>query len=128
MVLSERDKEEMEAELHSTLTEADLMGTQVVFRSGSPLNAFDLRRAACETARSIVVMAHGESQSAADASTLRVVIALKTFPKLMGHVVVEVRTDRPNLERTNDLFIIFIIFYFIFSVVDPRCWTRRWSI
>jgi len=50
----------------------------------------DLRRAACETARSIVIMATGDTHSAADAATLRVVIALKTFPELLGHVVVEV--------------------------------------
>jgi hypothetical protein len=45
---------------------------------------------ACETARSIVIMASGSSPSAADAATLRVVIALKTFSQLSGHVVVEV--------------------------------------
>jgi len=47
-------------------------------------------RAACESARSIVIMATGADHSSADAATLRVVIALKTFPQLVGHVVVEV--------------------------------------
>jgi len=90
VVLAEKDKEGMEKELMSSLSEKDLMGTNVVFRSGSPLNALDLRRAACETARSIVIMATGTTPSAADAATLRVVIALKTFPDIVGHVVVEV--------------------------------------
>jgi hypothetical protein len=99
VVLSERGKEEMEAELHSTVTEEDLMGTTVVFRSVSPLNAFDLRRAACETARSVVVMATGDTHSAADAATLRVVIALKTFPELLGHVVgLSTKTLLPTME------------------------------
>ena len=35
-------------------------------------------------------MASGDSHYIADAATLRVVIALKTFPSLSGHVVVEV--------------------------------------
>jgi hypothetical protein len=90
VVLAEQDKEAMEAELASTLSERDLMGTKVVFRNGSPLSAFDLRRAACETARSVVIMAAGADHSSADAATLRVVIALKTFPNIVGHVVVEV--------------------------------------
>jgi ion channel POLLUX/CASTOR len=45
VVLAERDKEAMEAELATTLSDKDLMGTKVVFRNGSPLNAQDLRRA-----------------------------------------------------------------------------------
>ena len=35
-------------------------------------------------------MSEGETANSADASTLRTVIALKTFPSLAGHVVVEV--------------------------------------
>ncbi len=90
VVLADRDKEAMEAELHQTLSAADLKGTEVVFRRGSPLSSLDLKRAAAETARSIVVMSEGETQNSADAATLRTVIALKTFPQLAGHVVVEV--------------------------------------
>mmetsp|Transcript_4221 Transcript_4221/g.5566 ORF Transcript_4221/g.5566 Transcript_4221/m.5566 type:complete len:1055 (-) Transcript_4221:132-3296(-) len=90
VVLSEFPKEDMEAELASTMNERDLRGTRVVFRTGSPLSAMDLRRAACETARSIVIMAAGDTHSKADAATLRVVIALKTFTEMIGHVVVEV--------------------------------------
>ena len=90
VVLAERGKEEMEAELHGSLSEKELMGTKVVFRSGSPLNSDDLKKVACDTARSIVIMATGASHSSADAATLRAVIALRTFPNLRGHVVVEV--------------------------------------
>ena len=89
--LTAKDKEEMEHDLHSTLSVKELMGTRVVFRSGSPLSAFDLKRAAAETARSIVIMSTGSDHYAADAATLRVIIALKTFKELAGHVVVEVR-------------------------------------
>jgi len=45
VVLAEMGKEAMEAELASTLSSADLQGTKVVFRNGSPLSASDLRRA-----------------------------------------------------------------------------------
>jgi ion channel POLLUX/CASTOR len=90
VVLAEHGKEAMEAELASSMSSKDLMGTRVVFRSGSPLNALDLNRAACQTARSVVIMAAGDTHSKADAATLRVIIALKTFAKMKGHVVVEV--------------------------------------
>jgi len=72
------------------MAEEDLQGTEVVFRSGSAQNPMDLRRGAAETARSIVIMATGHSYDAADAATLRAVLALSTFPELRGHVVVEV--------------------------------------
>jgi len=72
------------------MAEEDLQGTEVVFRSGSAQNPMDLRRGAAETARSIVIMATGHSYDAADAATLRAVLALSTFPTLRGHVVVEV--------------------------------------
>lgn len=49
---------------------------QVVFRNGSTLNTTDLVNAACETARSIVVMSVGDNSAQADANTLRVVLAL----------------------------------------------------
>ena len=105
VVLSHQDKEEMEADLTSTLSSADLMGTKVVFRSGSPLSANDLKRAAAETARSLVIMATGDSHYAADAATLRVLIALKTFPSLAGHVVVEV-LDKEMECKHNEMFLL----------------------
>ena len=49
---------------------------KVVFRNGSTLNTSDLVNAACETARSIVVMSVGDNSAQADANTLRVVLAL----------------------------------------------------
>lgn len=45
---------------------------------------------ACEGARTIVIMSSGASPSVADAATLRAIIALKTFPKLVGHIVAQV--------------------------------------
>ena len=39
VVLSEEEKEKMEADLHATLRQRDLLGSKVVFRSGSPLSS-----------------------------------------------------------------------------------------
>jgi hypothetical protein len=72
------------------VSQDDLLGTRVVFRSGSAQNPTDLHRAAAGTARSVVVLAAGDSHAAADAATLRAVLALSTLPSLRGHVVVEV--------------------------------------
>ena len=56
-----------------------------MFRNGSTLNTTDLVNAACETARSIVVMSVGENSAQADANTLRVVLALMVCIRARGH-------------------------------------------
>ena len=50
-------------------------------------------------------MATGDSHYAADAATLRVLIALKTFPSLAGHVVVEV-LDKEMECKHNEMFLL----------------------
>lgn len=45
VVMSERDKEEMETELLHALSIEGMWGTRVVFRSGSPVSLRDLKRA-----------------------------------------------------------------------------------
>ena len=67
----------MPQSLASALSTADLRGTKVVFRSGSPLDKRDLIRSACAEARSIVVMATDFDDEKADAKTMRVLLSLK---------------------------------------------------
>jgi hypothetical protein len=55
-VLSDAEKQDMERELYSYITESELMGTKVVFRSGSRLRTADMRRVALESARSVIIV------------------------------------------------------------------------
>ena len=55
-VLSDADKQDMERELYSFITEAELRGTKVVFRSGSRLRTADMRKVAIEAARSVIIV------------------------------------------------------------------------
>ncbi len=45
VVLSDTTTETMNIQFRASLTEADMQGTAVVFRQGSPLNPYDLKRA-----------------------------------------------------------------------------------
>jgi fructose-1,6-bisphosphatase/inositol monophosphatase family enzyme len=58
-ILSERDKAELEHELHVTVRRRELRGTRVVFRCGSRLRAADLRKVATQHARAVVVVSDG---------------------------------------------------------------------
>ena len=55
VLLADRPKEEMDAELADDLG-ADLVGTAVISRSGTPLRALDMERAAVGHARTVVIM------------------------------------------------------------------------
>jgi hypothetical protein len=87
VVLADESKSQIESEIESSLDTSELRGCCIRVRSGSPFNPHELRNAACETAKCTVILSSSES---ADAWSLRIVIALKIFPKLDGHVVVEV--------------------------------------
>ncbi len=45
VILGEIPKSEMESEFRSNVSTESLFGTKVIFRTGNPLNSFDLRRA-----------------------------------------------------------------------------------
>lgn len=92
VVLSDRDKVEMELELLSQLPPDLLHKTRVVFRTGNPMLNSDLLRVSASAARSIVVMAQNGDPDQSDAFALRVVLALKGMVRgLNGPVVVEMR-------------------------------------
>jgi Trk K+ transport system NAD-binding subunit len=89
VVLSERDKEEMEMDIAKL--EFDFKGTSVICRSGSPLILADLKKVSVSKARSIIVLAEVENADQSDARALRVVLSLTGVKEgLRGHVVVEI--------------------------------------
>lgn len=92
VVLAENEKEALEAELSSHMRAEDLLGTQVVFRTGTPLLSVDLQKVAAHRARSVIIMANSTGDAdRSDAAVLRTVLGLKTLPELAGHVVAELR-------------------------------------
>ena len=98
VVLDPLDKEELETIFENQVNAEDMAPdgnhTKVVFRSGSPLRATDLKRVSATKARSIVILSdYGQEPDLADADILRVLLTLQTLDggKLSGHVVCEVR-------------------------------------
>ena len=92
-VLSDADKQDMERELYSFISEEELRGTKVVFRSGSRLRTADMRTVAIEQARSVIIVSDVRlDPDTADAEVLQVVLNLTTLDLTDGcSVVAEVR-------------------------------------
>ena len=99
VILADRDKEQMDAEVSAYLSRDDAQGTFVVCRQGSPLQTHDLARVSAGAARAIIVLADStfafaDAADGADAATLRVVLSLAHMRDhgggLAGHVVAEV--------------------------------------
>jgi hypothetical protein len=82
VVLTPHPKEEIEFQVREQIDKDQLYGTKVVVRSGNPIFTTDLKRVSAAVAKSILICATSdmegqESADKADASTLRVVLALK---------------------------------------------------
>jgi hypothetical protein len=92
VVLAEMEKEVLELQLASQIKTEELRGTQVVFRTGTPLLSVDLLKVAAHRAKSIIILANpvGDADRS-DAAVLRTVLSLKTLPEIDGHVVAELR-------------------------------------
>jgi len=102
VVLAERDKEAMDADVAEYLPHQIARGTKVVCRCGSPALSGDLMRVSASRARAIIVLADstvsaGRADADADsvdARTLRVLLTLSHMRDhgtgLAGHVVAEV--------------------------------------
>ena len=72
VVLSERDKVEMEEEIRAKLP--DLRGTRVVCRSGSPMDIDELAITSHHTARSVILLAPDSEDP--DAEVIKTLLAL----------------------------------------------------
>uniref|UniRef100_A0A7S2PHQ8 Ion channel DMI1 n=1 Tax=Skeletonema marinoi TaxID=267567 RepID=A0A7S2PHQ8_9STRA len=107
VVLADAPKEDLEEHLASAMSQErgsalELMGTNVVFRSGNPLEESELQRVSVLTARSVIVLSpESLSPDEADANQVRQVMALKALDGVNGNecppVVVEVQ-DVDNSE------------------------------
>ncbi|MCW2758943.1 MAG: TrkA-N domain protein, partial [Nocardioidaceae bacterium] len=96
VVMSEKDKVEMEDEIREKLP--DLNGTKVVCRTGSPMDIGDLTLSSHDTARSIIVLSPGGED--ADSEVIKVLLALTHGAGGEGHVVAEIEDPR-NLEAAR---------------------------
>lgn len=96
VVLAERDKVEMEDEIHSALQNSGKM--RIVCRSGSPIDLNDLKLTSLDSARSIIILAAENDQS--DTETIKTLLAITNNPERRAepyHIVAEIRNAR-NLE------------------------------
>lgn len=104
VVMTQRQKLEMEALLWRCLPAAKRFGTKIVIRQGSPLIPSDLKMvAACQAASTIIVSDHSRSPTEADAQSVRCAILLDEQQSQCGapvsnhletrHVVVDVKTS-----------------------------------
>jgi hypothetical protein len=92
VVMSDHDKSECEREFYSCVQKKHLMGTDVVFRTGSALSLKDLAKVSASSAKSILILAtSGHDADKQDAITLRTVLTLKGIAGLQGHIVAELR-------------------------------------
>lgn len=112
VVLATQEKEELEGLLASAVSSMDnplqLLGTEVIFRSGNPLLECELRRVSSHAARCVISLSTDEMDpDEADANQVRQVMALKAFGDFNQssdrpdpHVVVEVQDiDNRDLFR-----------------------------
>ena len=102
VVMAERDKEAMDADVAEYLPPHVALGTKVVCRCGSPALSGDLMRVSASRARAIIVLSdatvsagHADADAdSVDARTLRVLLTLSHMRDhgngLAGHVVAEV--------------------------------------
>lgn len=95
VILADRDKVEMEAELRDKVE--DLRGTRVVCRTGSPLVMGDLALTNVEIARSVIVLSPGGDDP--DSEVIKTLLAL-THGGQSPHVVAEIH-DPANLEAAR---------------------------
>jgi hypothetical protein len=102
VVLAEREKEELEAELVSQLSPHEMLGTNVIFRTGSPMLSVDLLKVAAHRARSIIIMAQTSGDAdRSDATVLRTVLGLKTLPEVRSLGSPRVCVSPPNITRSH---------------------------
>lgn len=100
VVLADRDKVEMEDEIHARLPKTGK--TRIIVRSGDPMNLTDLELANPHQARSIVILAPEESGDP-DSVVIKTALALTNNPRRKAekyHIVGEIQ-DPGNLEAAT---------------------------
>ncbi|MGY2702466.1 CASTOR/POLLUX-related putative ion channel [Nocardioides sp. HB32] len=97
VILADRDKVEMEDELRAKV--ADLRGTRVVCRNGSPMDIDDLRLSSHVTARSVILLAPEDSEDP-DSEVIKTLLALTHAGPDGPRIVAEIRNPS-NLEAAR---------------------------
>jgi ion channel POLLUX/CASTOR len=95
-ILADRDKVEMEQEIHSKIP--DTKTTNIVCRTGNPIDIGDLGIVNVHDSRSIIILSPETDNP--DAQTIKVILAITNHPnRRQGkyHIVAELREER-NLE------------------------------
>ena len=93
VILADKDKVEMEDEIHAKIPDAK--NTRIVCRTGSPLDLVDLEIANPHTARSIIVLAPEVDNP--DTYVIKTVLAITNNPKRKEakyHIVAEIREEK----------------------------------
>jgi len=96
VVLADRDKVEMEDEVHSKVP--NTQNTKLIFRSGNPIDINDLNIASPGLAKSIIVLSSKSENS--DAEIIKVILAITkslSGEKAKFHIVAEIE-NKKNLE------------------------------
>jgi voltage-gated potassium channel Kch len=96
VILADRDKVEMEEDIRDKV--ADLKGTRVVCRSGSPIDLGDLGLSSSTTARSIIVLS--SSGDDPDSEVIKTLLALTHNNEDGAPIVAEI-ADPENLETAK---------------------------
>lgn len=100
VILADADKVEMEDDLKNKI--ADFKNTQVIVRSGSPLEATDIAVVSPNAARSIIVLSPDEDNNP-DTKVIKTVLALtnsKNRKNTPYHIVAEIK-DKDNMEAAH---------------------------
>jgi Trk K+ transport system NAD-binding subunit len=97
----------LQIEFYNLVSRHELLGTQIIFRTGNAMSQIDLRKVSCTTAKSILCLApsidlagNRINADVADATTLQAVLALRglesSSKSVQGpHIVAEIR-DKDN--------------------------------
>jgi ion channel POLLUX/CASTOR len=96
VILGDRDKVEMEEEIHAVIE--NTKNTRIVCRKGNPIDMNDLQLVSLQTARSIIILSSENSDP--DAQTIKTMLAITNNPQRRAepyHIVAEIK-DQKNLD------------------------------
>lgn len=94
VILGDKDKVEMEDEIKERVS--DTKNTQIICRSGSPIDPGDLDMVSVQSSRSIIVLAPDQDDDP-DSNTIKTILAITNSPnrrKEPYHIVAEIRDPR----------------------------------
>lgn len=122
-ILAEKDKVEMEDEIHSKV--GNTKNTKVICRTGNPIDLRDLEIINLHQAKSIILIAPDSSEP--DSSVIKTILAITNNPKRRPaphkyHIVAEIRDPRnvPIAEIAGRDEVQLVIFDYIISMITAQ--------